>query len=159
MKRKTEDPIIAKEPVAAYGMTTYNPLSLLMGEFLSHPSDFDLVTVAREGIAKRKLLSLARKLSLTIQELADILHISERTLQRYSPDTFIKTEHADRAIELARLYERGIEVLGSAEAFNSWMRQPNYTLKNQAPLSLLDTSIGFTMVLDVLGRIEHGVYS
>jgi len=159
MKKKTEEPLQAEEPMVAYRAATYSALSLLMGESLSPPSDFDLVKVARGGIAKQKLLSLARKLSLTIQEIADILHISERTLQRYSPDTFIKTEHADRAIELARLYERGIDVLGSAEAFNKWLRQPNYALRNQAPLSLLDTSIGFTMVLDVLGRIEHGVFS
>ena len=42
------------------------------------------------------LLSLAKKISLTIQELADIMHISERTLQRYDDDAIIKTEYAEK---------------------------------------------------------------
>lgn len=164
MKKKTEHTEHTKsmkveEPMIAYGVATYSPLHLIVDEFVPNLSDFDLVAAARKGIAKRNVLSLAKKLSLTIAEMADILHINERTLQRYAPDTLIKTEHADRVIELARLYERGMEVLGSAEAFDSWLRHPNYALKSQAPLTLLDTSIGFTMVLDLLGRIEQGVFS
>lgn len=159
MKKKTQHITQAGEPAVAYGMETHSPLSVIMGGLLSPPTDFDLVEVAREGIAKKNLLSLARRLSLTIQEIADILHISERTLQRYRDDTFIRTEHADRAIELAKLYERGIEVLGTAEAFDNWLRHPSYALRDEVPLDLLDTSIGFTMVQDELGRIEHGILS
>lgn len=159
MKKKTEKLTTVEEPLVAYGVAAYSPLGLIVGGNFSSSSDFDLISIARKGIAKKNLLALAKKLFLTIQELANILHISERTLQRYAPSTLIKTEHADRAIELAKLYERGVEVLGSAQAFNNWLRYPNYALKNQVPLSLLDTSIGFTLVLDVLGRIEHGVFS
>lgn len=159
MKKKESQLSTVEEPIAAYGLGAYNPLSLIMGINLASPSDFDLISIARKGIAKKNLLALAKKLSLTIEEIADILHISERTLQRYTPSTLIKTEHADRAIELAKLYERGIEVLGSSQAFDTWLRHPNYALKNQLPLSLLDTSIGFTMVLDELGRIEHGIFN
>jgi putative toxin-antitoxin system antitoxin component (TIGR02293 family) len=159
MKKKAEKPSIVEEPIAAYGFSSYTPLEVVIGVRASKLSDFDLLSIARKGIAKKSLLALAKKISLTLEEIADILHISERTLQRYTPSTLIRTEHADRAIELAKLYERGSEVLGSHEAFNNWLRNPNYALNNQIPLTLLDTSIGFTMVLDILGRIEYGVYS
>ncbi|WAC40941.1 antitoxin Xre/MbcA/ParS toxin-binding domain-containing protein [Pedobacter sp. SL55] len=161
MKKKVEDLSKLEEPAVAYGLAvSYSPLNLIIGgKDVVSPSDFDLVSVARKGISKRNLLLLAKKLYLTIEEISDILHISERTLQRYEPSTLVKTEHADRAIELAKLYERGASVLGSYEAFNRWLRHTNYALKNQVPLTLLDTSIGFTLVLDVLGRIEHGVFN
>lgn len=161
MKKKLDEFSKVEEPALAYGLSpNYSPLNLIIGgKETTYPSDFDLVSVARKGISKRNLLALAKKLYLTIEEISDVLHISERTLQRYEPSTLIKTEHADRAIELAKLYERGASVLGSYEAFNRWLRQSNYALKNQVPLTLLDTSIGFTLVLDVLGRIEHGVFS
>lgn len=161
MKKKVEELSKLEEPAVAYGLAvSYSPLNLIIGgKDAVSPSDFDLVSVARKGISKRNLLLLAKKLYLTIEEISDILHISERTLQRYEPSTLVKTEHADRAIELAKLYERGASVLGSYEAFNRWLRHTNYALKNQVPLTLLDTSIGFTLVLDVLGRIEHGVFS
>lgn len=161
MKKKVEELPKLEEPVPAYGLSAnYSPINLIVGgKGIAYPSDFDLVSVARKGISKRNLLALAKKLYLTIEEISDILHISERTLQRYELATLIKTEHADRAIELAKLYERGAAVLGSYEAFNRWLRHSNYALKNQVPLTLLDTSIGFTLVLDVLGRIEHGIFS
>lgn len=160
MKKKTEELSRLEEPAVAYRATSLqSPLAVIMGGKALRPSDYDLVSIAREGIAKNKLLALAKKLSLTIEELAGILHISERTLQRYEPSTLIKTEHADRAIELAKLYERGAEVLGSHDAFNRWLRHPNLALRHQIPLTLLDTSIGFTMVLNILGRIAHGVFS
>jgi hypothetical protein len=42
-------------------------------------SDFDIIKLARQGFPKKALLALAKKISLNIQELANILHISERT--------------------------------------------------------------------------------
>jgi len=51
--------------------------------------------------------------------MANVLPISERKLQRYTPATLVNTEYTGRAIELARLYQRGIEVLGSQEAFST----------------------------------------
>ena len=65
-------------------------------------SDLDIITLARQGFPKKALLALAKKISLNIQELSNILHISERTLQRYEDDAIIKTEYAEKAVELAR---------------------------------------------------------
>ena len=87
------------------------------------------------------------------------MHISERTLQRYTPATLVNAAYADKAIELARLYERGTAVLGNEKEFSTWMRTPNHALNNEVPLNLLDTSIGFNLILQVLGRIEYGVFS
>lgn len=159
MKRKSEDISKVEEPVAAYGMQNYTPMVAMMGNEYTNPSDFDLIQLARKGISKKSLLALAKQISLTIEEVATVLHISERTLQRYTPTTLVKTEHADRAIELALLYERGIEVLGSEKAFSTWIKSPNIALGNEIPFNLLDTRIGFIMVLNILGRIEHGVFS
>ena len=143
--------------VAYTSMST--PMVAMMGNTYANPTDFDLLNLARKGISKKALTALAKQISLTLEEIAGILHISERTLQRYTPTTLVKTEYADRAIELARLYERGIEVLGSAKAFNSWVKTPNLALNGEVPFNLLDTRIGFEMVLNILGRIEYGVFS
>jgi putative toxin-antitoxin system antitoxin component (TIGR02293 family) len=148
-----------EEPAVAYGFANYTPLAVMMGGKHETPSDFDLLKLARAGISKQSVLALAKKISLTIEEISNILHISERTLQRYTPTTLVKTEYTDKAIELARLYERGTGVLGSEKAFNNWMRSPNHALDNEVPLNLLDTSIGFDLILQVLGRMEYGVFS
>lgn len=122
-------------------------------------TDFDILQLTRNGLKKSLLLSLAKKISLTLQELADIMHISERTLQRYDDDAIIKTEYAEKAVELARLYTRGEDVFGSLDKFKTWMKTPLHVFKGETPVSLLDTSVGFDIVFKELGRIEHGIFA
>lgn len=159
-KKEKESANTLNEPMAAYfGGSTANPFyNLLGGAKASFSNDWDVIRLAREGFSKRALLSLGKKISLTLQELAAILHISERTLQRYDDDAIIKTEYAEKAVELARLYTRGQEVFGSFDKFRLWMKAPSLVFNGEAPVSLLDTSAGFDMVFTELGRIEHGIF-
>ena len=161
-KEKHIEDLLLKEPMALYvTQSSYNPFyGLLNGIKQSKLStDQDILQLTRDGLPKRILLSLAKKISLTIQELANIMHISERTLQRYDDDAIIKTEYAEKAIELARLYTRGEEVFGSMDSFKIWMKTPSLIFKSEAPVSLLDTSFGFDMIFKELGRIEHGIFA
>jgi len=122
-------------------------------------SDFDILELTRRGLPKQALIALSKKISFTFPELANVMHISERTLQRFEDDVPVKTEYSEKAIELAKLYARGQEVFGSLDSFKIWMKTPLLIFKNQTALSLLDTSIGFTLVFNELGRIEHGLFA
>jgi putative toxin-antitoxin system antitoxin component (TIGR02293 family) len=161
-KEKHNEENILKEPMGVYLTSGSNNLfyGLLSGiKPINLSSDFNIVQLTREGLPKRVLLGLAKKISLTLQQLANIMHISERTLQRYDDDAIIKTEYAEKAIELARLYTRGEEVFGSMDKFKTWMGTQLLVFNGESPLSLLDTSAGFNMVFTELGRIEHGIFA
>ncbi|RYU91270.1 DUF2384 domain-containing protein [Mucilaginibacter terrigena] len=150
------------EPMAMYiTQVSSTPFYNLLGgaKAATTSSDFDIIKLARQGFPKKALLALAKKISLNIQELASILHISERTLQRYEDDAIIKTEYAEKAVELVRLYTRGEEVFGSIDKFKLWMKTPGLIFNGEAPVTFLDTSAGFDMVFKELGRIEHGVFA
>jgi putative toxin-antitoxin system antitoxin component (TIGR02293 family) len=159
--KKNTDSIVSEPMVAYVTRGAFNPFYNLLGGAKTAPSsnDFDIIKFAREGFPKRILLALAKKISLNIQELAVILHISERTLQRYDDDAIIKTEYAEKAVELARLYTRGEAVFGSMDKFKLWVKAPSLVFNGEAPVSLLDTSAGFDMVFRELGRIEHGIFA
>ena len=153
---------IASEPMVAYTTSgSANPFYSLLGgsSAIKLSNDLDIIKFARGGFPKRTLLALAKKISLTLQELAYILHISERTLQRYDDDEIIKTEYAEKAVELARLYTRGQEVFGNMDKFKLWIKAPSLIFNGEAPVSVLDTSAGFDMVFRELGRIEHGIFA
>jgi putative toxin-antitoxin system antitoxin component (TIGR02293 family) len=158
--KNIKDESLLSEPMVAYVTnSSANPFySLLSGQKLSLSNEWDIIRLARQGFSKRSLLALAQKISLTLQELTSILHISERTLQRYDDDAIIKTEYAEKAVELARLYTRGQDVFGSIDKFKLWMKAPSLVFNGEAPVSLLDTSAGFDMVFTELGRIEHGIF-
>jgi uncharacterized protein (DUF2384 family) len=57
------------------------------------------------------------------------------------------------------LYQFGIEVLGSLDNFKIWINSPILALGQQKPKEFLDTSLGITMLKNILGRIQYGVYS
>ena len=159
---------IVEEPMAVYGANVYDVAQQMIFLFggvgalslkSNVVSDFDLLELTRRGIPKKAILGLIKRISLTIQELAGIMHINERTFQRFNDTDFVKAEYSEKAIELARLYARGEEVFGSLDKFKTWMKTPSIVFKNNPPFALLDSSIGFGLVFNELGRIEHGIFS
>jgi putative toxin-antitoxin system antitoxin component (TIGR02293 family) len=162
-KYKTEQSNQLHEPVVEYVTSGHlnEPFMALLGIAItkSTANDFDLIRFTRQGFKKRAILTLAKKISLTLQELAGIMHISERTLQRYDDNEIIKTEYSEKAVELARLYTRGEEVFGSLDRFKLWMKTPVHVFRGETPVSLLDTSVGFNIIFNELGRIEHGIFA
>jgi len=57
-----------------------------------------------------------------------------------------------------KIIEYGISVFESEMNFFDWLMMPNKSLGGLIPYYLLDTKDEYK-VLDILGRIEHGVYS
>jgi putative toxin-antitoxin system antitoxin component (TIGR02293 family) len=57
------------------------------------------------------------------------------------------------------IVRRAAEVLGSREEALRWLHTPNRAFGGRTPWDLLDTDLGSRQVEDVLGRMEHGVYS
>jgi putative toxin-antitoxin system antitoxin component (TIGR02293 family) len=162
-RQKKQAQSIVSEPQATYytsPRTGTSFINILGGaKFNTTANDWDILNLTRQGLPKHTLMQMAKNISITQQELSDIMHISERTLQRYEDADVIKTEYSEKAIALARLYDRGVEVFGSIDKFKIWIRTPSVIFKGEAPLSLLDTSFGFNMILDELGRIEHGIFA
>jgi putative toxin-antitoxin system antitoxin component (TIGR02293 family) len=163
-KGKKHSETTVNEPMVAYVTAPQQHasfMSILSDAKLSakDASDWDILKLTRQGLTKRVLMAMAKKISLTLQEFAAIMHITERTFQRYDDNDVIRAEYSEKAIELARLYDRGEEVFGSIDKFKMWIRTPSIIFKGNTPLSLLDTSYGFDMVLNELGRIEHGIFA
>lgn len=73
----------------------------------------------------------------------------------YSSD-FIESE---RLLLLAALAAHGLRVFEDEGKFNCWLRCPLAILDGHSPMQLLDTTTGFQVVDQILGRIEYGVYS
>jgi len=120
---------------------------------------YDFIELSRNGINKRNLLFLAKKIDFDLKELVTILHISERTLQRYALSKKLSPEVSERAIQLARLYCKGEEVFGDLEQFKKWMQYPSMALGMKQPKELLDTTFGFQLLNEELTKIEYGIFS
>lgn len=88
--------------------------------------------------------------------VSQILQISSRTLSRRSK---LRQDVSERVLRIGTLFQRALEVLGSRERAEKWFRSPKKALGNQTPLEFAETELGSREVEDLLGRLEHGVYS
>ena len=136
-------------------------VSLIGGQILrSKPqSSSDWITVIRNGIPSSPIDSLAKKIQLSHAELAHSLAIPERTLARRKKLGMLNSEETAKLVRLARVIERATEVFDNFELAINWLKSNNAALTGETPLSLLDTDIGAESIMDLLGRIEHGVFS
>jgi len=117
-----------------------------------------LIHYARTGLSFAHFQQLSRHTPFTVSEWSSILHISERTIQRYKKDglTFEPLQ-SERILEIALLQRKGAEIFGSPEKFFTWLKTTNVALGSIAPRELLDNSFGIGLLKDELTRIEHGV--
>lgn len=120
---------------------------------------YDFIELSRNGIHKKSLLHLAKKINFTLAELAQVIHLSERTIQRYPLNKKLGIEPSAKALQLAKLYTKGENTFGDLDRFNDWMAYPSAALYNKKPKKLLDTTFGFQLIEDELIRISHGIYA
>jgi putative toxin-antitoxin system antitoxin component (TIGR02293 family) len=138
--------------------------AVLMGmdgnkDYASLNNDNDTIGLIRRGIPRQAMTNLMAIADLTLLEMAAITHTSDRTLRRYKPQEKLPQEQSERLIELANLYARGEEVLGTMDAFVRWMDTELLPLGQLRPKDYLDTSIGIRLLMDELGKIQHGIFA
>ena len=128
---------------------------------LSQPikSPYDLMELARQGLVRSAMDSLAQLLEVSTKDLVPYLPISERTLQRYDENKKLSPELSDHLIQIAKVYGRAVEVFGDSSRAVEWLKYPSVALGGITPMSCLDNYSGIELVMDELGRIEYGVYA
>ncbi len=101
---------------------------------------------------------IADKVPFTQAEWASILHVSERTLQRYAKNNgSFAPINADRALQIAQVINEGKITFGKTDLFYQWLKQKPLMLEASLSLESLTTTHGIQMVLTQLGRIQHGI--
>lgn len=129
-----------QEPFVSF--STVKPMPLL--------KDFDY----------KEFKKIADKVPFTQQEWSDILHISERTLQRYAKaNSTFPFSVVDRILQIDKVVKRGIDVFGNLEKFMGWLRSNPFMLEGNLSLNSLRSIDGINLVLTQLGRIEHGLFA
>jgi putative toxin-antitoxin system antitoxin component (TIGR02293 family) len=92
----------------------------------------------------------------TQAEWADLLFLSERTLQRYAKEnSAFSGLHAERILQLAEVVTDGNRFLGTH--FHDWLQEPSFNFNGDTPFNQLFTYAGITSVRQLLGRLQHGI--
>jgi putative toxin-antitoxin system antitoxin component (TIGR02293 family) len=118
-----------------------------------------LISALRAGLPVQELTDLQASLKVPMEKLAPRLGISKATLHRRKASGRLDPAESDRVVRFARLMGKAVEVLESDDSARQWLTSPQFGLGGAVPLDYADTEAGAREVEDLLGRIEHGVYS
>jgi putative toxin-antitoxin system antitoxin component (TIGR02293 family) len=118
-----------------------------------------LIEALRVGLPVQELEDLQTSLDMPMEKLVPMLGISKATLHRRKADGRLGPVESDRVLRFARLMGKAVEVLESEEDARRWLTSPQFGLGGALPLDYAETEVGAREVEDLLGRIEHGVYS
>jgi putative toxin-antitoxin system antitoxin component (TIGR02293 family) len=146
------------KPTAASRQEKSKPDFLISHNSVDNRNVLIIIDAVRTGIAFKDFENIISRTPFSLPEWANYLKISERTIQRNQKERkAFQPLQSERIIELAMLYDYGVEVFEKRDHFNVWLNTTSPVLGGRLPKELLDTKFGIGLVRDELGRIEHGV--
>lgn len=117
-----------------------------------------LILQLKAGLSTDSFDKLKKRLDITDNSLAKIVQIPKRTLNRRRENGRLKTDESERVLCLAQLFDMAVDVLGSDKKAARWLKKPARGLGGRIPLEYADTTLGAHEVINLLGRIDHGVF-
>lgn len=119
-----------------------------------------LLKRVEEGFDYRALEHLQRALGLPMETVAELAHIAPRTLSRRKEQGRLMPDESDRLVRISRLFSRTLDLFeGDEAAARHWFTTETMALGGEAPFDLARTETGAREVENVIGRLEHGVFS
>jgi putative toxin-antitoxin system antitoxin component (TIGR02293 family) len=122
----------------------------------------ELVKQVHQGFPAGIVEKLAGELQLPQQALLRVVRIAPATLgrRRKSLSGRLSAEESDRVYRVAEAYRNSLQLFeGEVDAARRWLIEPAKALGGVSPFQRLDTEAGAAQVRDLVGRLEHGVYS
>lgn len=157
-KHKNMDPVLA-----SVGIVKEELMFMILGgsKALKREvkSELDYLDLSINGLPKAAVINVGKYMNLSIQEMAELVNVSRKTLDRKKPTDLMKGTVGSQTIEIASTIAHGIEVFDTIEKFNAWSVRKNRALNEKAPIEVMNTPTGLKLVNAILTRIEEGVHS
>jgi putative toxin-antitoxin system antitoxin component (TIGR02293 family) len=120
----------------------------------------ELVRQVSAGFPYEVLESLRENTGLSMGEIARLVQINPRTLSRRKREGRLHADESDRVLRLSRVYGRTLGLFGGdLGKARHWLSTPKVALGGESPLDYASVDVGAQEVVDLIGRIEHGVPS
>jgi putative toxin-antitoxin system antitoxin component (TIGR02293 family) len=130
---------------------------LVRSVFGKHPTEFQMAEIVERGLPLQSV-DLLRKEGLTFTEVHELV-LPARTLKhRKEKKQVLSQEESDRTLRVARTISLADRVFGNHEKALRWLRRQNQRLGGRAPLEMLRSEAGGSLVRQMLYQIDEGIY-
>ena len=137
-------------------------MNVLEGNFLGikAKSTMQLVQAINDGFSFGTLERVRKETGLPMEQLAVSIGMSPRTLTRRKKEKKLSAAESDRLVTVSRVLAQAVELFeGDKEKALRWFMQSNRALGKLTPLEMARTETGAREVENLIGRLEHGVFS
>jgi putative toxin-antitoxin system antitoxin component (TIGR02293 family) len=119
-----------------------------------------VIEALKAGFPYESIDTFHKNTDLPVQVIAEAVQIPARTLIRRKSKGKLQPEESERLLRISTVFEKAVELFdGDRTAAMRWLRAPQLALGNATPLDFARTEVGAREVEDVIGRLEHGVYT
>ena len=118
-----------------------------------------IISKIKKGLPAGAFERLRKNLDVSEKALSKVLNIAISTLTRRKNAGRLSFGESERLFRLACLYDKAVEVFEDPQLARKWLKEPSWALGDVTPLQYADTELGTQEVEDLLGRIEHGVFT
>ena len=113
-----------------------------------------------KGVPYKVYTELATASGLESKELARYVVIKPATLQRRATAGRFKQDEGDRLYRFAEVYKSAVDLFeGDQQRARRWLLNSVRGLGGRRPVEMVATTAGAEAVLDLIGRLEHGVFA
>jgi putative toxin-antitoxin system antitoxin component (TIGR02293 family) len=119
-----------------------------------------VIETIKGGLPYKSIDTFHKSTGLPVQAIAEAVQIPPRTLIRRKAQGKLQPDESERLLRISTVFEKAVELFeGDRPAAMQWLRTPQPALGNATPFEFSKTEIGAREVEDVIGRLEHGVYT
>ncbi len=120
----------------------------------------ELVEQLERGFSFKTLQTFESRSGLALSRLAATIGIPERTLARRRVSRRLTPDESERLLRISAIFEDALGLFeGEVAAAVKWLTTPRKALGDRAPLAYARTEPGAREVENLIGRLEHGIFS
>ena len=153
-----DQPHRAARPGNSRQLLRYRLRGSTLGLTAANPAE--LVEQLERGFSFKTLQTFESRSGLALSRLAATIGIPERTLARRRVSRRLTPDESERLLRISAIFEDAVDLFeGDVAAAVNWLTTPRKALGDRAPLAYARTEPGAREVENLIGRLEHGIFS
>jgi putative toxin-antitoxin system antitoxin component (TIGR02293 family) len=119
-----------------------------------------MIQQVRKGFPYTALTRFQKRSGLEAGVIADLVQLPQRTLMRRKAAGRLRPDESERLLRISGVFDKAVELFeGKTDEARRWLTTPSKELDDTPPLDFARTEIGAREVENLMGRLEHGVFT
>ena len=120
----------------------------------------ELIRQLGQGFSFNAIRALESRSGISLAAIASLMGLPPRTFARRKTSGRLTPDESEKLLRISAVFEQALDLFeGDRTGALKWLTTPKKSLENQTPLEYSRTELGAREVENLLGRLEHGVFS